>query len=85
MLRNPVRRTRADILDWLKDPGRAERGVTAEAVAARFGLPRAVAATHLRVLAAAGLLRTGTAGGRPTYRRDEMRVADVARMFEKGW
>ncbi|GAB2881708.1 helix-turn-helix domain-containing protein [Streptomyces deserti] len=85
MLRTPAGETRRDILEWLKDPGLARDGVTADAVAARFGLSPAVAATHLRLLAAVGLLRTSRRADRLHYRRDEMRVAEVARLFEKGW
>ncbi|GAB2728586.1 helix-turn-helix domain-containing protein [Streptomyces bullii] len=85
MVRTPVSQTRLDILEWLKEPGLAATGATADAVAARFGMPLPVATTHLRLLAAIGLLRTGTLAGRPHYRRDEMRIAEVARMFEKGW
>ncbi|WP_081239495.1 helix-turn-helix domain-containing protein [Streptomyces viridosporus] len=85
VLRTPVDGTRLRILAWLKEPGVAERGATVDAVATRFALPHAVARTHLRLLAAAGLLRTGHVAGRPHYRRDEVRIAEVARMFEKGW
>ena len=48
-------------------------------------MTRAVAVTHLELLAAVGLLRTRRIRRRTYYRRDEMRVAEVARMFEKGW
>lgn len=85
MLRTPADGTRLHILTWLGEPGHAEHGVTAEAVAARFGLPHPVALTHLRLLAAIGLLRTGHVAGRPRYRRDEVRIAEVAAVFEKGW
>ncbi|GAB2802315.1 helix-turn-helix domain-containing protein [Streptomyces chlorus] len=77
--------TRLQILAWLREPGRAEHGATAEAVAGRFGMAHPVALTHLRLLTAVGLLRTGGAAGRPYYRRDEVRIAEVARMFAKGW
>ncbi|CAM5732583.1 helix-turn-helix domain-containing protein [Streptomyces fumanus] len=96
MLRTPVDAARRDILEWLKDPaahfppGRrpadlVEHGVDAGAVAARLGVPRRVAASHLRFLAALGLLRTSRVRRRTYYRRDEVRIAEVARMFEKGW
>ena len=95
MLRNPVGSQRLDILEWLKDPvahfpapshgDLVEDGVTADAVAAKLGVPRAVADTHLALLAAVGLLRTRRIRRRLHYRRDEMRIAEVARMFEKGW
>lgn len=95
MLKRPVSGKRLRILEWLKDPAAhfpsqphgdlAEDGVTAGAVAAKLAVPRAVAVTHLELLAAVGLLRTRRIRRRTYYRRDEMRVAEVARMFEKGW
>ncbi|MFF0200358.1 ArsR family transcriptional regulator [Streptomyces sp. NPDC005017] len=63
----------------------AEEGVTAEAVAVRLGLGPEAAATHLRLLADLGLLRARRVRRRVRYRRDEVRIAEVARMFEKGW
>jgi predicted ArsR family transcriptional regulator len=85
MLRTPTDETRLRILAWMKEPGPAADGVTADAVAERFSLTRAVAATHLRLLAATGMLRTGRSAGRVRYHRDDMRIAEAARMFEKGW
>ncbi|MFE1881267.1 ArsR family transcriptional regulator [Streptomyces diastatochromogenes] len=96
MMRNPSGGMRQDILEWLKDPavhfpaGRhhgdlAETGVTARAVAAKLGVPRRTAAAHLDLLSRLGLLRTRRIRCRTHYRRDEIRIAEVARMFEKGW
>ncbi|NJP48577.1 winged helix-turn-helix transcriptional regulator [Streptomyces sp. SBST2-5] len=85
MLKAPVGTTRMHILAWLREPALAETGATAEGVAARFGLPRPVALTHLRLLTAIGLLHATPLGGRVYYRCDEVRIADVARRFEKGW
>ncbi|MGW7236694.1 ArsR family transcriptional regulator [Streptomyces sp. NPDC054804] len=95
MLRNSQSVSRLDILDWLKDPathfpsGRpadlTENGVTARAVAAKLGVSRKVAGTHLGMLTRLGLLRTRRIRHRTYYRRDEIRIAEVARMFEKGW
>ncbi|MEU6576801.1 ArsR family transcriptional regulator [Streptomyces sp. NPDC046805] len=95
MLRNPVGERRLDILEWLKDPAahfpsqrradRVEDGVTARAVAAKLGVSRRVAATHLGLLTRIGLLRSRKIGYRTYYGRDEVRIAEVARMFEKGW
>ncbi|KUM73337.1 helix-turn-helix domain-containing protein [Streptomyces sp. ISL-22] len=95
MLRTPVSVRRLDILEWLKDPAAhfprqrqgdlVEDGVTAAAVAAKLGVPRKVAETHLALLADIGVLRTRRIRRRLYYRRDEMRIAEVARMFEKGW
>ncbi|MEU2748321.1 winged helix-turn-helix domain-containing protein [Streptomyces collinus] len=85
MLRTPTDGTRLRILAWLKEPRAAADGVTADAVAERFSLPRPVAVTHLRLLEATGMLRTSRSAGRVRYHRDDMRIAEVARMFEKGW
>ncbi|MEU3949781.1 ArsR family transcriptional regulator [Streptomyces sp. NPDC029526] len=85
MLRTPVDGTRLHILMWLKHPELAERGATADAVAARFRMPDPVARTHLGLLAALGLLHVDRADGAPRYRRDEVRIAEVARLVEKGW
>ncbi len=48
-------------------------------------MPRRVAERHLRLLVALGPLRTSRPRRRTYYRRDEVRIAEVARMFEKGW
>ncbi|CAM5690649.1 hypothetical protein STAFG_5939 [Streptomyces afghaniensis 772] len=85
MLRTPKDETRLRILAWLKEPGPAAHGVTADAVAETFSIPRPVAVTHLRLLQATGMLRTSRSAGSVHYHRDEMRIAEVARMFEKGW
>ncbi|MFI6035799.1 ArsR family transcriptional regulator [Streptomyces sp. NPDC051315] len=95
MLRTPVGVRRLDILEWLKEPARhfptqrygdlVEDGVTADTVAAKLGVRRGVADTHLSLLADLGLLRAKRIRRRTYYRRDEMRIAEVARMFEKGW
>ncbi|MFJ6388200.1 ArsR/SmtB family transcription factor [Streptomyces sp. NPDC091972] len=95
MLRTPADHGRLDILEWLKDPAAhfpaqrhgdpAQDGVTADAVAGKLGVPRSVAETHLGLLVDIGLLRTRRIRWRTYYRRDEMRIAEVARMFEKGW
>ncbi|MFI6932875.1 ArsR family transcriptional regulator [Streptomyces sp. NPDC050287] len=95
MLRTPTGERRLDILEWLKDPAAhfppqrhgdlVEDGVTAGAVARKLGVRRSVAETHLGLLADIGLLRTRRIRRRTHYRRDEIRIAEVARMFEKGW
>lgn len=95
MLRTPVSATRLNILEWLKDPvahfpkprhgDPVEDGVAADAVAAKLGVPRKAAEAHLGVLVGLGMLRTKRIRRRVYYRRDDMRIAEVARMFEKGW
>lgn len=95
MLRTPTGQRRLDILEWLKDPAAhfppqrhidpVEDGVSADAVAAKLGAPRSVAERHLGLLVNIGLVRTKRIRWRTYYRRDEMRIAEVARMFEKGW
>ncbi|MDR6975292.1 ArsR family transcriptional regulator [Streptomyces sp. 3330] len=95
MLRTPVSERRLEILEWLKEPARhfppqrhgdlVEDGVTADVVAAKLGVGRQVAGTHLSLLAGIGVLRAKRIRRRTYYRRDEMRIAEVARMFEKGW
>ncbi|MBD9734461.1 ArsR family transcriptional regulator [Streptomyces sp. H28] len=86
MLRTPVDGTRLHILTWLKQPGLVESGgATADAVAARFRMSGPVARTHLGLLTALGLLHVDRSDGPPRYRRDEVRIAEVARMIEKGW
>ncbi|MGY0065714.1 ArsR family transcriptional regulator [Streptomyces sp. QTS137] len=85
MIRTPDDGTRLHVLAWPREPGRAEHGATAQAVAGRFGMTRPVALTHLRRLTAVGMLRTGGVAGRPCHRCDEVRIAEVARMLEKGW
>ncbi|GAB7102174.1 helix-turn-helix domain-containing protein [Streptomyces phaeofaciens JCM 4814] len=95
MLSTPVGERRLDILEWLKEPARhfppqrhadlVEDGVPAAVIAAKLGVRRQVADTHLALLADIGLLRAKRIRRRVYYRRDEMRIAEVARMFEKGW
>ncbi|GAA2248583.1 helix-turn-helix domain-containing protein [Streptomyces atrovirens] len=85
MLRTPVDGTRLRILTLLRERDATADGLTAQAVAARLALPHPAALTHLRLLTALGLLRTDGSGARVRYRRDEARIAEVARLFEKGW
>ncbi|WP_046592314.1 helix-turn-helix domain-containing protein [Streptomyces mangrovisoli] len=95
MLGTPVGRRRLTILEWLKDPAThfppqppgdlPADGVTAGAIAAKLGVPLALVETDLRLLVAVGVLRVRRIRRRAYYRRDEVRIAEVARMFEKGW
>jgi ArsR family transcriptional regulator len=54
-------------------------------VAVKLGVPPGTARAHLDFLARLGLLRTRRVRCRVCYRRDEIRIAEVARVFEKGW
>lgn len=91
----PSGRMRQTILEWLKDPAAyfpdtrrhdlGETGVTARAIAAKLGVPRRTALAHLDFLTRLGVLRIHRVRCRVHYRRDEVRIAEVARMFEKGW
>ncbi|MGW0881903.1 ArsR family transcriptional regulator [Streptomyces sp. NPDC002671] len=94
MMGTPSGRMRRAILEWLKDPAAhfparprdpSATGVTARAVAAKLGVPRRTALAHLDFLTRLGLLRTRRIRCRTYYRRDEIRIAEVARLFEKGW
>ncbi|MGW4564969.1 helix-turn-helix domain-containing protein [Streptomyces sp. NPDC004561] len=91
----PSGRVRRTILEWLKDPAAhfpasrhrdpAGTGVTARAVAAKLGVPRRTALAHLDFLTRLGVLRARRVRCRTYYRRDDIRVAEVTRLFEKGW
>ncbi|MFB7593719.1 ArsR/SmtB family transcription factor [Streptomyces sp. NPDC056160] len=100
MPRTPAGRTRLVILELLKDPappprrrgprgrgaeGTGERGTTARAVAVGLGIPLRLAERHLALLTDLGLVRARRVGRRTYYRRAEFRIAEVARLFEKGW
>ncbi|MGW1288132.1 ArsR family transcriptional regulator [Streptomyces sp. NPDC002586] len=95
MMGTPSGRMRQTILEWLKDPDAnfpaparrdpAATGVTARAVAAKLGVRRRTARAHLDFLTRLGVLRTRRLRCRTYYRRDEIRIAEVARVFEKGW
>ncbi|MFJ7151476.1 winged helix-turn-helix domain-containing protein [Streptomyces sp. NPDC100445] len=90
----PPGRIRQTIMEWLKDPAThfpasrrapAGTGVTARAVAAGLGVPRRTATAHLDFLTRLGVLRTRRVRWHTYYRRDEVRIAEVARIFDKGW
>ncbi|MET8893236.1 winged helix-turn-helix domain-containing protein [Streptomyces albogriseolus] len=85
MLRTPADGTRLRILAWLGDPDTAGRGLTADDVAARLGVPRPAALTHLRLLTSLGLIHPTGQDDCPRYHRDEIRLAEVTQLFEKGW
>jgi DNA-binding transcriptional ArsR family regulator len=86
---------RLAILNWLKDPVRhfppqrdgdlVADGVCSVFIADKLGVSQPTASEHLRLLTAAGLLRTKRIKQWTFYRRDERRIAAVKRAFEKGW
>jgi len=63
----------------------AEDGVSPASVAAKLGVSRPAARTHLDLLTGMGLLRAKKIRRRTFYRRDEGRIAQVKQMFEHGW
>ncbi|MET7982784.1 MULTISPECIES: helix-turn-helix domain-containing protein [unclassified Streptomyces] len=95
MLKGSFSGQRQDILEWLRSPAAhfppqrradlVEDGVSPESLAVKLGVSRAVARTHLDLLAGVGLLRAKKVGRRTYYRRDEYRIAEVNHYFEKGW
>ncbi|MFF3447913.1 ArsR family transcriptional regulator [Streptomyces sp. NPDC002667] len=95
MLKGSFSGQRLDILEWLREPAShfppqrradlVQDGVSPEALAVKLGVSRAVARTHLGLLAGVGLLRAKKVGRRTYYRRDEYRIAEVGHYFEKGW
>jgi DNA-binding transcriptional ArsR family regulator len=60
-------------------------GVCSVFIADKLGVSQPTASEHLKLLTAAGLLRTKRIKQWTFYRRDEQRIAEVKRMFEEGW
>ncbi|MEV0979415.1 winged helix-turn-helix domain-containing protein [Streptomyces sp. NPDC049915] len=93
MVRAPVSERRLEILQWLEhapapfpsDGDPSPGGVTADAIAVALGVPPSLLQCDLALLTRVGLVRAHQAGPHTYYRRDEVRMAEVARMFEKGW
>src|SRR6185369_3770570 len=83
------------ILDWLKDPRAHFRpqvdgdlvrdGVCGLLIAEKLGVSAPTASEHLRILAAAGLLRPKRIKQWTFYRRDEKRIAEVKKAFRSAW
>ena len=84
MLKTPADGTRLRILAWLGEPDTAGRGLTADDVAARLGVPRTAALAHLRLLTSLGLLRLTVgierAGAKPITLQ-----ANVTNLFNKAY
>ncbi|HTV92145.1 MAG TPA: winged helix-turn-helix domain-containing protein [Verrucomicrobiae bacterium] len=84
---------RLTILEWLKDPRAHFReqvdgdlvddGVCGLFIAEKLGVSQPTASEHLRVLLAAGLLRGKRIKQWTFYKRDEKRIAQLKRWFER--
>jgi len=83
------------VLSWLKDPRAHFRpqvdgdlvtdGVCGLLIAEKLGVSAPTASEHLRILAAAGLLRPKRIKQWTFYRRDEKRIAEVKKAFRSAW
>jgi DNA-binding transcriptional ArsR family regulator len=81
------------ILEWLKDPRAHFReqvdgdlvddGVCGVFIAEKLGVSQPTVSEHLRVLVAAGLLRGKRIKQWTFYKRDEARIAELKRWFER--
>jgi ArsR family transcriptional regulator len=86
---------RLQVLSWLKDPRAHFRpqvdgdlvrdGVCGLLIAEKLGVSAPTASEHLRILAAAGLLRPKRIKQWTFYRRDEKRIAEVKKAFRSAW
>ena len=85
-LSNP---TRLAILRWLRDPGSfppqdqpaEEVGVCAKHIQARAGVSQSTASQFMAVLQRAGLVTSQRFGHWTHYRRNEERIAELARVI----
>jgi len=83
---------RLQVLSWLKDPRAHFRpqvdgdlvrdGVCGLLIAEKLGVSAPTASEHLRILAAAGLLRPKRIKQWTFYRRDEDRIADTRALIQ---
>lgn len=86
---------RLAILDWLKDPAAhfppqregdlVKDGVCGLFIAEKLGVSAPTASEHLRILTAAGLLRSTRIKKWTFYRRNEPRIREVKRLFRSAW
>ncbi|HTU71742.1 MAG TPA: helix-turn-helix domain-containing protein [Candidatus Baltobacteraceae bacterium] len=84
---------RLAVLEWLKDPRAHFReqvdgdlvddGVCGVFIAEKLGVSQPTASEHLRVLVAAGLLSGKRIKQWTFYKRDEERIAQLKRWFER--
>jgi DNA-binding transcriptional ArsR family regulator len=90
-LSNPAR---MQILEWLKDPERsfsawepiADRqkfGVCVTHIQAKSGLAQSTVSSYMTTLERAGLVVASRIGKWTHYRRDEVRIAALARAFRQ--
>ena len=93
ILRALANERRLQILDWLRDPRAhfppqvdgdlVEDGVCGALIADKLGVSAPTLSEHMRVLAAAGLVRAKRVKGWTMYRRDEERIAAARRAIQE--
>ena len=93
ILRALANERRLQILDWLRDPRAhfppqvdgdlVEDGVCGALIANKLGVSAPTLSEHMRVLAAAGLVRAKRVKGWTMYRRDEERIAAARRAIQE--
>ena len=93
ILRALANERRLRILDWLRDPRAhfppqvdgdlVEYGVCGALIADKLGVSAPTLSEHMRVLAAAGLVRAKRVKGWTMYRRDEERIAAAKRAIQE--
>jgi ArsR family transcriptional regulator len=86
---------RLAVLGWLAEPTRhfppqrdgdlVDDGVCSVFIAEKLGVSAPTASEHMRVLAAAGLVRARRIKQWTFNKRDEARIAEVKRLFQEGW
>jgi ArsR family transcriptional regulator len=85
---------RLQILNWLKAPTKyfppqrdgdlVKDGVCGLFIAEKLGISAPTASEHLRVLSQAGLIRGKRIKQWTFYKRDEKRIREVKRAFQRG-
>ena len=93
ILRALANERRLQILDWLRDPRAhfppqvdgdlVEDGVCGALIANKLGVSAPTLSEHMRVLAAAGLVRAKRVKGWTMYRRDEERITAAKRAIQE--
>jgi ArsR family transcriptional regulator len=92
ILRALANERRLQILKWLRDPRAhfppqvdgdlVEDGVCGVLIAEKLGVTAPTLSEHMRILAAAGLVRAKRVKGWTMYRRDEAQIAAAKRAIE---